>query len=106
MMTRFWRRILALAALVACLGAGRAAAEGPDAQFLADTRSYFGRLEKLGFAGVVLVAKDGAPLLAEGYGLADREHGVRWSPGTVSCLGSLTKQFTAAAILLLEQDGK
>jgi CubicO group peptidase (beta-lactamase class C family) len=73
---------------------------------ISDTRTYFKRLEKLGFAGVVLVAKGGAPLFAEGFGLADRERGLRWTPATVSCAGSITKQFTGAAILKIEEDKK
>jgi CubicO group peptidase (beta-lactamase class C family) len=77
-----------------------------DRTAVADTRTYLRRLEKLGFAGVVLVAKGDAPLFAEGFGLADREHGVRWSPGTISDIGSITKQFTGAGILKLEEDGK
>ena len=77
-----------------------------DAAAVADTRTYLRRLEKLGFAGVVLVAKGDEPLFAEGFGLADREHGVRWTPGTISDIGSITKQFTGAAILKLEEDGK
>jgi len=75
-----------------------------DKAAVADTRTYLKRLEKLGFAGVVLVAKGGSPLLAEGFGLADREGGLRWTPATVSCTGSITKQFTGAAILKLEED--
>ena len=52
------------------------------------------------------MAKGDAPLFAEGFGLADREHGVRWTPGTISDIGSITKQFTGAAILKFEEDGK
>ena len=77
-----------------------------DAAAVADTRTYLKRLEKLGFAGVVLVAKGEAPLFAEGFGLADWEHGARWTPGTISDIGSITKQFTGAAILKFEEDGK
>lgn len=77
-----------------------------DGAAVVDTGAYLGRLAKLGFAGVVLVARDGAPLLAEGYGLADRERGLPWTPATVSCTGSITKQFTAAAILKLEEEGR
>lgn len=77
-----------------------------DRTAVADTRTHLKRLEKLGFAGVVLVAKGDAPLFAEGFGLADREHGVRWTPGTISDIGSITKQFTGAGILKLEEDGK
>jgi CubicO group peptidase (beta-lactamase class C family) len=70
------------------------------------TREYLGRLEKLGLAGVVVATRDGTPLVADGVGLADRERGLRWTPATVSTIGSITKQFTAAAILALEEDGK
>ncbi|MGD1010692.1 MAG: serine hydrolase domain-containing protein [Candidatus Aminicenantales bacterium] len=83
-----------------------APASEPDKAAIADTRTYLQRLEKLGFAGVVLVAKGGTPLFAEGFGLADRERGLRWTPATVSCTGSITKQFTGAAILKLEEDKK
>jgi len=78
----------------------------PDKTAVAETRTYLERLENLGFAGVVLVARGNAPLLAEGYGLADRESGLRWSPATLSNLGSITKQFTGAAILALEEEKK
>jgi CubicO group peptidase (beta-lactamase class C family) len=61
---------------------------------------------KDGFSGVVLAARDGKLLLAKGYGLADREAGIPFRPDTVVSIGSVTKQFTAAAILKLEMDGK
>ena len=70
----------------------------------ADTHTHLSRLEKLGFAGVVMVARGGAPVFAEGFGLADRERRLRWTPATVSTIGSITKQFTGAAILKLEED--
>lgn len=81
-----------------------AAAEKDRAAVL-DSRAYLQRLEKLGFAGAILVARDKNQLLAEGYGLADRERGLPWTPATVSCTGSITKQFTGAAILKLEEEG-
>lgn len=58
------------------------------------------------FTGSVLVAKDGKPLFRSSYGLANREHGVPNRPDTKFRLGSITKQFTAAAILQLEERGK
>jgi CubicO group peptidase (beta-lactamase class C family) len=67
--------------------------------------AYLDRLEKLGFAGSVVIAKAGRPILAAGYGLADRERGIPWGPGTVSTIGSITKQFTGAAILALAESG-
>ncbi|HET9298331.1 MAG TPA: serine hydrolase domain-containing protein, partial [Candidatus Polarisedimenticolaceae bacterium] len=61
---------------------------------------------KAGFSGVVLAARDGKLVLAKGYGLADREAGTPFKVDSVFSIGSVTKQFTAAAILKLEQDGK
>jgi len=77
-----------------------------DATALADTRAYFGRLEKLGFAGSLILGLGGETLLAAGYGLADREQGTPWTPETVSTVGSITKQFTGAAVLKLQEDGR
>ncbi len=54
----------------------------------------------------VAVVKGGTPILMKGYGLADIELGVKTPPGATYEIGSLTKQFTAAGILLLQQDGK
>jgi CubicO group peptidase (beta-lactamase class C family) len=54
----------------------------------------------------VLVAKDGKVLLRDGYGMANLEHGVPITPDTVFEVGSVTKQFTAAAILMLQERGK
>jgi CubicO group peptidase (beta-lactamase class C family) len=58
------------------------------------------------FRGNVLVSKGGVVLLRKGYGLADRENGVPYTADTVFSVGSITKQFTAAAILKLEMQGK
>jgi len=68
--------------------------------------TYLTRLEGFGFAGSLLVAKDGQIVLHKGYGLADREKGVPFTPETAFDIGSITKQFTAAAILKLESEGK
>jgi len=54
----------------------------------------------------VRVTKDGEVLLHKGYGLADLEQGIPIQPDMVFRIGSVTKQFTAAAILLLEEEGK
>jgi CubicO group peptidase (beta-lactamase class C family) len=58
------------------------------------------------FMGTVLVAKDGKVLFSNGYGFANAEHNVPNTPDTKFRLGSLTKQFTALAILQLEEQGK
>ena len=58
------------------------------------------------FMGTVLVARDGAVIFDKAYGMANLELDVPNTPTTKFRLGSITKQFTAAAILLLEERGK
>lgn len=53
----------------------------------------------------VLVLHDGTPLLRRGYGMADLEAGIAATPATNYRLASVTKQFTAASILLLAEEG-
>ena len=53
----------------------------------------------------VLVLKDGEPVVRQSFGLADLEQGIAAAPETNYRLASITKQFTAAAILLLAEDG-
>ena len=52
------------------------------------------------------VAVNGQPALAKAYGMADLEHDVKITPDTIFEAGSVSKQFTAAAVLLLARDGK
>src|SRR4051794_25542843 len=63
-------------------------------------------LKSANFSGTVLLARDGKILVERGFGMADAEHEVKNAAYTRFRLGSLTKQFTAAAIVLLERDGK
>lgn len=55
---------------------------------------------------VVVVMKDGAVLYSKGFGLANRELMVPNAPGLVFRIGSMTKQFTAAAVMALVENGK
>lgn len=54
----------------------------------------------------LLVIQDGNLVVQRGYGLSDVEHGIEAGPTTNYRLASVTKQFTASAILLLAEDGK
>jgi D-alanyl-D-alanine carboxypeptidase len=74
-----------------------------EAQLDAVVASYF-RADQPGAA--VLVMRDGKTLLRKGYGLAGLELGVAIQPEHVFRVASITKQFTAVAILQLVEQGK
>jgi CubicO group peptidase (beta-lactamase class C family) len=54
----------------------------------------------------VAVYQDGKTILSRAYGMANLDHDVRLTPSSIFHVASVSKQFTAAAILLLAQDGK
>ena len=58
------------------------------------------------FMGAVLVADGDQVLLNKGYGMANLEWNIPNAPDVKFRIGSLTKQFTGALVLLLEQEGK
>lgn len=62
--------------------------------------------DKNGPGGVFMVAKNGKPIYQKAFGKANLELGVNLSPENVFQLGSMTKQFTAIAVLMLEAQGK
>ncbi|MGZ3443829.1 MAG: serine hydrolase, partial [Polyangia bacterium] len=64
------------------------------------------RFKSDGPGAAVLVKKGDRVLLRKGYGMANIELGVPVRPEHVFRLGSITKQFTAAAIMMLVDDGK
>lgn len=63
------------------------------------------RFSDYGFSGAALVARAGDLIFTGGYGLADREREIPVRPSTIFEVGSLTKQFTAAAVLRLAERG-
>ncbi|MCX7923965.1 MAG: serine hydrolase [Clostridia bacterium] len=67
---------------------------------------YLQALEKYkNFHGSVLVAKDGKVLLDKGYGKADFEQNIKINQQTKLAIGSVTKQFTAMAVMQLHEKG-
>ena len=69
--------------------------------------SVFQRFDRTDSPGCALgVYQDGKPLYARGYGMASLEHGVALSPRSVLDVGSISKQFTAMSILMLQKEGK
>jgi len=92
--------LLALAALSA------AATPSPSVDPAAAVDALMADYAGHGPGASVLVLRDGQSLVRRGYGLADLESGARAGPDTNYRLASVTKQFTAAAIVLLAEDGK
>lgn len=75
----------------------------------ADRVSNFvnGYLKKNQIPGcAVMVRQNGKVLLCQGYGVANLEHGVHVTPQTVFQSGSIGKQFTAMAVMMLVEDKK
>ena len=66
--------------------------------------AYMAKLERQeGFSGVVLLARDGKVVFARGYRMANLEHDVPNTVDTKFRLGSVTKQFTAVGIMMLQE---
>jgi CubicO group peptidase (beta-lactamase class C family) len=90
--------------LVVVMLAPRASAQLPDTS---SVDAVFSRFTNPGSPGCALgVFRDGKIVYAKGYGLANVEQRVPVTPGSVFDIGSTSKQFTAASILLLEKEGK
>src|SRR5215207_9642912 len=69
--------------------------------------SVFQRFDRTDSPGCALgVYQDGKVLYARGYGMESLEHGVALSPRSVLDVGSISKQFTAMSILMLQKEGK
>ncbi|WP_338554621.1 serine hydrolase domain-containing protein [Paenibacillus sp. KS-LC4] len=58
------------------------------------------------YSGSVLISKDEKILFNRGYSFANREHQVKNTPETKFRIGSITKQFTAMAITILQEQGE
>lgn len=67
---------------------------------------YFTSIAASDFSGVILVVKNGEVLVSKGYGAANRKKKIPFTDKTVFEITSISKQFTAAAILKLEMQGK
>lgn len=95
------RATLSLFFLIAALAACAQDAEQKVAEFVR------AEMEKRHIPGVsVVVLRDGKPILSRGYGFANAELEVPATPDTVYQLASVTKQFTATAIMMLADEGK
>ena len=96
-------RAAALAALI--LAAGTAAAATPDRAALRE--QIAAALKARGLVGLsAAVVENGTTVLAEGFGKRSLQTGEPVTADTMFAIGSITKQFTAACVLLLAEDGK
>jgi CubicO group peptidase (beta-lactamase class C family) len=99
------RRTAALLLFAAATLAAQKLAPPPDAA--ARVNSVFTRFQGAASPGcAAAVALDGSTQLTAGWGMADLEHDVPIRADTVFEAGSVSKQFTAAAVLMLVQRGK
>ena len=100
-------RLAFLALGVALQAAAQSPVQPPtDAQLTTRVDEYMGRMASLGYTGGVLVIRNGRTVVERSYGMANRAAGIPADRTTVYNLGSITKQFTAAAILRLEELGQ
>lgn len=65
-----------------------------------------GHMKVSGFSGAVLLAKEGKPLVAKGYGDANIEWQIPNTTTTKFRIGSITKQFTSMVVMLLREQGQ
>jgi CubicO group peptidase (beta-lactamase class C family) len=107
-MTILLRAACWMATGILAVGAFDAAkASSADEKTKAAVDEIFADLTKPGSPGCALgVYRDAKIIYAKGYGLANLEENVAITPSSVFDIGSTSKQFTAASILLLEKQGK
>ena len=101
------RIVLGGVACLLALHSASAQVSRSDKQIAAEIERYMSTaVEHEKFMGTILVARDGKTIVSKGYGMANVELDVANTPRTVFRLASITKQFTAASILLLQERGK
>jgi len=58
------------------------------------------------FSGGLLIVKEGGEIFSKGYGWADKDKKIPFTPSTLASIGSITKAFTASAIMKLVEQNK
>ena len=77
------------------------------AELAAKVDALFANWDRADGPGVIVaIARDGEPAYVKAFGLANLEHRIPLTPETITESGSVAKQFTAAAVVLLAQRGK
>jgi len=105
-MTRLLIGMITAAAALSLAGSQAPAPTTTTTDRTAQVDTVFARFTSTTPGCAVGVGLDGRPALQRAYGMADLEHDVPNGAGTIFEAGSVSKQFTAAAVLLLARDGK
>jgi CubicO group peptidase (beta-lactamase class C family) len=96
-----------LALLVLALAAQAPAQEPIPAELAGRIGALFGQWDRTDSPGCVVgVGRDGRTIYGGAFGMANLEHDVRLTPASVVEIGSVSKQFATAAIVLLAQEGR
>jgi CubicO group peptidase (beta-lactamase class C family) len=94
-------------ATVACATSSEARSRVQSPSLVGETEQVLDSYRAKGISdGVVLIAQKGIPVFRKAFGLADREWGIPNAPYVEFGIGSMTKQFTAMAVLQLSAKGK
>jgi len=94
-------------AIVIFLATIALSAEAAPQQTIADVQTLLEHAYAADEPGAaILIVTKGEILYQDGFGLANMEHGVDITPDTIFRIGSVTKQFTATAIMMLQEQGK
>ena len=99
-------RSLVIGALIVAAGGRATSAQSLDASTVVRIDSVFSRFTPETPGCAAGVYQNGRVVFAKGYGSSNIEYGVPITPQTPFIMGSVSKQFTAAAIALLVQDGR
>ncbi len=108
------KKIVLLSLLISLLtncSNNKDSAKQPGSIIINDTSkiidSYLTKLaEEKNFSGGLLIIKDGKKIFSKGYGWANKENKIPFTSSTLASMGSITKAFTATAILKLVEQNK
>jgi CubicO group peptidase (beta-lactamase class C family) len=106
MNARTFRHVFLVAAAAGVAAVGAAGVRGQSAAPGAAVDKLFARWNDTTPGCAVGATVGGNSVISKAYGMADLEHDVRNTPETIFEAGSVSKQFTAAAVLLLAREGK
>ena len=102
-----WSQVITLGALlIGCVGCATPLdAPSLPSETIAEIRLHLDRLEALGFSGAVAITDNGQLVLKRSVGYADQERETEFTTQTGFFIASVTKHFTSALVLALEDRG-